>query len=350
MEFLTKYRKEIEQNAKEFFEQKKKDFQKNNNWGDDVLSKLEEFIMRGKLVRGSLVLLINDLYGSKNHEDAKKVAVAIEILHSALLIHDDVFDKDELRRGKPSIHKQYEDVARKNNFSDPKHFGISLATCAGDVGFFLSMELINTTNLECDIKYKVIDIFYKEASQVGLAEMQDIFFEQSDEEFTEQEILKMYTYKTANYTFSLPMMLGALIAEKKNEANKLQLIGEKLGIIFQIKDDEISIFGEEKDTGKTTAIDIRDNKKTIHRLILLKKCNEKEKSNLKKIFGNKNINKKEIELVRNLMKSKEVYDELNNLMKKLEEEAKKEINILELDEKQKNTIQEILKFNMSRIK
>src|SRR6185437_3870747 len=118
---------------------------------------------------------------------------------------------------------------------------------------------------------------------------------------TQEEIEQVYRYKTARYTFSLPLMLGALLAQKDATIiQQLENFGEKIGTLFQLKDDDISLFGKEETTGKPEGSDIRENKKTLHRHYLFQYASSEEKQQLQTLFGKQNLTKNDIAYVREL--------------------------------------------------
>lgn len=237
-----------------FLKRKQDELKTVNHWGEDVPQKFSAFLEGGKMIRGSLVLLSHHIGNGTNPDDALRVASSMELFHSSFLIHDDMIDRDLLRRGKPTIHQQY----------GGGHFGTSMAMCIGDIGFFLGFELLSELTIEPQLKNTIIATCAKELIKVGLGEMQDVAFSQANGLPSYDEILAMYRYKTARYTFSLPFILGAILARQDDKTReKLEELGEYLGLLFQIKDDELGMFGDSKETGKPVGSDLKECKKTI---------------------------------------------------------------------------------------
>ncbi|OIP83524.1 hypothetical protein AUK04_03355 [Candidatus Roizmanbacteria bacterium CG2_30_33_16] len=130
----------------------------------------------------------------------------------------------------------------------------------------------------------------------------------------------------------------------------LNSLGENLGLIFQIKDDEMGIFGDEKATGKPTGSDIRENKKTLLRLLLFESSNTLEKKVLIKIFGNNNISVKEINQVRNLIQKKGINEQISRKLLQFSDKANQIIKILPYSKQNKNLLFDLLQYNMIRKK
>ncbi len=352
LEFFKKQKQRIESYIKGFIKGKEKDFKQVNEWGMDAAERLIEFTSGGKMLRGGLTLLTHNLYGGKHRKDALKTAAAMELFQSGFLIHDDIMDRDALRRGKPSLFYQYKTVGEKAKFNDPCHFGESLGLCAGDIAFFLAFEILS--ELECgpSLVKDIINLYSREISLVGIAQMQDIYFGNMKETPDEKEILNLYLYKTGRYTFSLPMSAGALLAGRdRNHLKKLGKIGECLGLIFQIKDDELGLLGDEKEIGKPVGSDIKENKKSLYRYYLFQKADTGTRNKLLKLFGSKRVTVRDLDYIRNLIGKYQIRELINAKTGKLYKEAESLINSLkDADENYLKTLRELLQYSVERKK
>jgi geranylgeranyl diphosphate synthase, type I len=269
-------------------------------WGKEVSARLLSFSLGGKMIRGGLVLLAYDVFGGKNKQEAIRAACAVELLESSLLIHDDIIDKDYLRRGERSIFADY---------------GENLGICFGDIGFFLAYEIL---------PHGLREIFSKKSIEVGLGQMQDIYLSFSKKSIDEKDILEVYLYKTASYSCSLPLMMGAALAGRDQKTVlKMEELGKYLGVIFQIKDDELGLFGEEKEIGKAVGGDIREGKKTLYYLYLFERASGADLKRLKDVFGNKKIAKADILYVREMVKKLGVDKEINKKLGFYEKKAER---------------------------
>ena len=247
-----------------------------NAWGPDLGGRLLDFALRGKMVRGGLLLLGHEMHAAGGGRAAPRpvlrAAAAMEIIHSSLLIHDDIMDNDRLRRGGRTIFAQYEQAGRRARAVDPAAFGRSMGICAGDVGYFLAWEILSGLAVDAERKVELLALVSRELSYVGLAQMQDVAFSAFPRIPSRDDVLALYIYKTARYTFALPLMAGALIAgAPAAERRRLCELGERLGVIFQVRDDELGIFGSEAETGKPVGSDIREGKKTLLYLELIRR-------------------------------------------------------------------------------
>lgn len=239
----------------------------------EIEDKLLDLVKRGKMIRAALTLETAERLG-EYPEDLVNAAGAIELVHTGLLIHDDIIDRDLMRRGVDSIHSQYR-TEGEGEVKEPDMYGKGMAICLADVSFFLAQKMIAEMEMEPEKKVEISEIFSTVFARVGMGEMMDIESAFSNEERSEEQIASTFTNKTAVYTFSLPMRIGAVHAGAEN-AELLGDLGERLGRMYQMKDDELGLFGDEEKTGKPVGSDLDEDKKTLHRLYFLEAVEEKE--------------------------------------------------------------------------
>jgi geranylgeranyl diphosphate synthase type I len=325
---------------------------KEQSLSQEAFGILKNFVASGKIVRGSLFLVacqtIDPQTYEKNQEDLLKIAVALELTHSSLLIHDDIIDQDETRRGQDSVWQQYTKFAKKNNYKQPRNYGESLAICLGNILHYLANLAINETKVlpQSTIQQikKTID---REIIQTNFAEMLDSKITLQNSLPTEKQVLEMYLYKTARYTFSLPLQLAACVCHLTTaEIDRLVKIGENLGLIFQIKDDEISLFSSELDSGKSFASDIKEGKKTLFYLYLFKNARPQEKEFLLQKFGKREIDLTTIQQIQALFRQYS-SKEIAKLMQNLQKNAQKQIVAIKIKSWQE-LLCELLTFNLER--
>ncbi len=219
-----------------------------SSWGPEAIDKLERFAVAGKTIRGSLVFLGAEMFGYRDNRVLLPLACAMELIHSAFLVHDDIMDNDLTRRGGPAIYASYLP-------SGPVDFAKSMGICVGDLSLFLGIHCIGLIKTDARLQAAIIRKLTSEISKVGVAQMADVYFSTNKHEPTLAEINKLYLYKTARYTVSLPLTLGVIAAGKPPKIiHQVEKLGESIGMIFQIRDDEFDL-----------KADIRENKKTLIR-------------------------------------------------------------------------------------
>jgi geranylgeranyl diphosphate synthase type I len=344
----AQYRKLITANIESLLNKNKQEFKKVNPWGTDVIDKLLKFIISGKIIRGSLVLFTNQVFTGKISKDAVKVAAAIELFHSSLLIQDDIMDNDTVRRGMPAIFSQYQSFGEKIKLIGPRHFGESMSICVSDIGFFLAFQLMSSIK-ENKFKQTMIEIWMNEMMFVGLAQMQDVYAGYAKDFISKEEIENVYLYKTGRYSFSLPLMLGVILSyQNKQTLQKFEKLGECIGVLFQLKDDALSLFGDQLVTGKEEGSDIRENKKTLHRFYLFEKATAAQRIKLEKIFGNKKLTHKQLIYVRMLIKDLNVQKIIDKRIQNLQNNAKEIIMSIKIQKLHKDKLVELVSYIIDR--
>jgi geranylgeranyl diphosphate synthase type I len=293
---------------------------------------LLEFCLRGKMLRGGLVRLGFNLFRTGDDETVTACGAALELFQSALLIHDDIMDRDAVRRGRRTLHTLYRDTARAAGVQDPEHSGLSLGICVGDIGFFLGFHILSALPRSGAQLSEIVSLVAREMSLVGAAQMLDVSAETADPAGApgdEEEILTLYRYKTGRYTFSLPLSLGALLAGRENEVRRaLEAVGERLGIIFQIKDDELGLFADNRQTGKPAGSDIREGKRTIYFTRLAPTLTKPEAERFQALQGTADLTRSDIEFVRRLVTEHGIADHVNNTVDRLADDCRNMINTL----------------------
>jgi len=310
----------------------------------DVTHRLDDYAGRGKLIRGALVAFSQGPYRDSYDDAAIDTGVAMELLQTFLLIHDDIMDRDDTRRGAPSIHAQYEAVAPR--VSGAHHYGLSQAISAGDVAAFLAIQRIATIGAPERVRLRLQEMISAEIIQVGLAQMQDVFHGYANDA-SEEEILDVYTYKTGRYTFSLPLMAGAVLARvAEEEVQKLADLGEGLGRVFQIRDDELGLFGDASDTGKPAGSDIEENKKTLFRAALFEYSRETER--LTRLFGKKDLSIQDLQFVRSEVHRCGAYDVVEAAVDREAVRSQEIIDSLSIGNEARASLTALLDYNNQR--
>jgi geranylgeranyl diphosphate synthase type II len=216
-------------------------------------------LVGGKRLRPYCVLLAFQAYDGKDADRIMNVAAAWELLHAALLIHDDIIDRDEIRHGEKNISGIYRE---KYVCSDSKHLALSTALLAGDVLISSAYELVQESDIECDQKNRAQSFLSRAMFGVVGGELADTVSVVSS--VREVNARAIATHKTAEYSLVYPLMTGAMLARiNETEYEKLRGFGASLGLAYQLVDDLLGVFGEETTTGKSNSSDIMEKKRTV---------------------------------------------------------------------------------------
>jgi geranylgeranyl diphosphate synthase type I len=259
-------------------------------------------------------------------------------------------DRDTMRRGEPTLFRQYQLWSRKQGSSDSDHLGESLGICAGDILIFLCFNLLSSLPAKTlKINQQLLHLFALELSKVGLAQMQDVFSGSTKKPVSLADIQRLYRYKTARYTFSLPLMLGSIASgQNPKSISTLEKIGELLGYVFQLRDDELGIMGEQKKIGKPVGSDIRENKKTLYHFYLFQKVTASERKKLSGIFGNPKITKQDITYIHSLLTKYSIHTLLHKEQLSVMKQINKLVAALSLRSLQKLFLEKLILYNTKR--
>lgn len=290
-----------------------------SRWGQDTVERIVDLAKGGKMIRGNLLLDATEAMGG-DREKALDYAIAIEIIQTGLLIHDDIIDGDSRRRGKDAIHIQY-----MKRFEDISEEGAEdLAICAGDVCFFLAMNIASSQ--EADMR--VINLFSRIFSRVGTGQIRDIESSERGTPMNLEDTMDFYRNKTACYTFSLPLRTASLIAGGQ-DSELLDSIGMELGVLYQIKDDVLDL-RPEKESGKPPLSDIREGKNTIFTAKILDR--KEQNWNIEEVI-NEGTDMEEARKIRDKIKEKGLKEEVDSIMQERSNKIKeKASNISENEE------------------
>ncbi len=220
----------------------------------------------GKRLRPVLCLQSCDLFGS-DYKKALSASLAIEIFHNFTLLHDDIMDAADIRRGKKTVHKKWNE---------------NTGILSGDAMLILAYKYLE--NYDSDIYKELMLNFNKTALEVCEGQQYDIDFE-TRTDVTLPEYFKMITFKTA-VLLACSLKIGAIIAKASDmDKEAIYNFGLHLGIAFQLQDDFLDTFGNKKTFGKRIGGDIIENKKTFLYLKLLEVISESDKKILDKWFS-----------------------------------------------------------------
>lgn len=240
----------------------------------EALNELMRVNSGGKALRAALIAL-GYLSGKNQDKNYLPLAVAFELFQTSILIHDDIIDNANMRRGKITIPTSYNQkyttpLTTNPNFSQKKHnFANSMGLCIGDLGFYIANEIITTAYQDNPNLGKILSYYNQVIIKTCKGEMLDIILPFKEEYFTkdsnlEAKIFKIYQLKTAWYSVIGPYCLGLILnGEKEENIKTMENILLDLGVAFQIKDDLLGIYGNEENIGKPTNSDIEEYKQTI---------------------------------------------------------------------------------------
>jgi geranylgeranyl diphosphate synthase type II len=227
----------------------------------------------GKSIRPALCIATCRAFGGEA-KAATKSAAAIEMLHNAFLVHDDIEDQSELRRGQPTMHAEH---------------GVPLAVNAGDMLNALSLRLLreNLPILGPRLTWRVFDEFDHMMQESLEGQAMELGWVRDNRcDLTQSDYLRMVLKKTCWYSFIQPCRIGALIATHDGiNLDRLNRFGYYLGAAFQIQDDLLNLTGDQNRYGKEIAGDLLEGKRTLMLIHLLDHADSRDRQRVRTFLG-----------------------------------------------------------------
>lgn len=313
------------------------DIQSMNNVIIDSLSVDEDLIRLvsnhlasagGKRMRPILTMLTAKMYGYSG-EKSIRLAAAVEFIHMATLLHDDVVDGSKMRRFLPTANVVW---------------GSKASILVGDFLFSQSFKLIVSTK-----SLSSLDVLSNASAIIAEGEVSQLAQLETKQSVSEEDYLKIINAKTAEL-FGAACSVGAIIAGKESDANALREFGLRLGNIFQIADDALDYFSDSKKVGKNVGDDFYEGKITLPLIFLLEKINSDEKLKLDKMLSADSRSESDFAFVQELMQKSDIKSDIEAYLEKLR--AKAEGALLSIDDsadsQSKEYLQELVGFAISR--
>ncbi len=289
-----------------------------------IFNNIKDFVLRlGKRIRPLLFVIGYLGFSKKIAANLYTSALGIELLHDFMLVHDDIIDKSDTRRGKPSMHAMLNYHLKR--YKKIKFNGQDLSIALGDIMYAMAINAFLSINENMERKERALRKFIDTAVYTGCGEFIELINGAKPiEKITKDSIYKIYDYKTAHYTFSTPLATGAILAgAPQAQIDKLFSFGIYLGRAFQIKDDIIGMFEAESKIGKSTLTDLQEGKKTILIWYAYDNSSKKNQSAIKGIFAKEKVTNKDLLKIRGIVRESGALDyakkEVGVLLKKAKE-------------------------------
>lgn len=283
--------------------------------GKKLYLQAKEALLGGKRIRPFLIYLAANSKSKRLYLGTKilRLGYALESIHAALLVQDDIVDRSLLRRGKPTAYMFFRETLKdKLETKRLELVADNYAVLVSDLLFNFATVLLSSfpekfanivvSNINNTIVGQGLDIL-NTVGNLNLKYNVEIL----------EDVIAVYKYKTAYYTFVLPLQLGYALLNKRLPS-RMRLFAENLGIAYQIQDDIIGAFGSPKKTGKDNISDFKEGKNTILIAYVLTYGNDKAKNRLFELLGNKDLTEKQAEEIRGILINAGALDYANKLL------------------------------------
>ena len=286
--------------------------------------------MGGKRIRPTLMLLAYNLY-KENPEDILMNACALETYHNYTLLHDDLMDNADMRRGHLTVHKKWND---------------NTAILSGDSMLVLAFQRM----MQCDTKHlkDILDLFTVTALEIGEGQQYDMEFETRND-VKEEEYIEMIRLKTS-VLLACALKIGAILADASAEdADNLYKFGEQIGLAFQLQDDYLDVYGDSKVFGKEIGGDITSNKKTYMLINAFNKANDAQRKELTRWVSARDFDRNEkVDAVTRLYNEIGINQLVQDKIAYYFEQSKKFLDAVNVPEEKKEELRKYAQKMMKR--
>lgn len=255
---------------------------------DPVADSLERFLLdSGKRLRPLFAYV--GFLGTGTIPDKSILAAssALELIHVCALIHDDVMDASDTRRGAPAIHKAFEAMHAKMGLQgSAAQFGISSAILLGDLALIWASKMLHQSGIESETMIRALPVYDEMRVELMAGQYLDLY-EQGIATQSVERSLRVARYKSGKYSVERPLHFGAALGQVLPETLQAQYsqYGLPLGEAFQMRDDVLGVFGDAKETGKPVGDDLREGKRTVLIATTMELGTQIQKRKFTELFG-----------------------------------------------------------------
>lgn len=274
---------------------------------DPALEPVGEEIARlvtagGKRLRPAFVYWGHRATGAPHEPEVLKPAAAVELLHTFALIHDDIMDRSEQRRGGPATHIALAARHRDDGLAgDPAWFGVGGGILAGDLAFVWADQLLDETTLPAAALDRARRVFTDLRVEVMAGQYLDLRLA-GRVDASKEDSLRVSLLKSGRYTVTRPLQLGAALGRPSAALDTaLRSFGDAVGVAFQLRDDVLGLFGDRGATGKETLSDLREGKRTMLVLQARERCASGEREVLDAVVGDPGADETAADRVREIV-------------------------------------------------
>jgi geranylgeranyl diphosphate synthase type I len=328
-EYVKYYLEKINDAIKIIYDKKLKEV--DNSFLQVYYKELKDyFLAGGKRIRPLLCIASFNAFSKEKDEKIIFPSVGVEFLHNASLIHDDIIDKDNFRRGNPAFHYRFQNYHKNYNLNRMNNtdFGNSIGIIGGDSAFFLGLDAYLYNEFKWDLNLNAINYYQKAFIEIanGVLIETDMV---NRKILAIEDYIEMVSLKTGAL-LEKSILIGANYAKVQDKyKTMLSTYGINLGIIFQIIDDILGTFGDEKVTGKPTDGDIREGKKTCLLIEAYGKLERNDVDRLNQLIERQEITDSEVKEIKELFLKADAVSSSKMLANKYYEEARSSLEKLE---------------------
>ena len=281
--------------------------------------------------------------GTKPDVQILRACAALELVHVCALMHDDVMDASDTRRGAPAIHKAFEAMHVENKLSGSSaQFGISAAILLGDLALVWSAKMLHQSGIDGETLIRALPMYDEMRVELMAGQYLDVYEQALASESVERS-LKVARYKSGKYTIERPLHFGAALGGANQDLMKTYSnYGLPLGEAFQLRDDVLGIFGNPEETGKPAGDDLREAKRTVLLAKTMELADENSKAVINSALGNPDLTLPQVSEIRRIIIESGALSQVEELITTLTSSAQSAIEHGEIDPLAKVALEQLL--------
>ena len=309
-----------------------------------VATAMERFLLdSGKRLRPLFAYLGFLGTGSKPTIEILRACASLELVHVCALMHDDVMDASDTRRGAPSIHRAFEAMHKDAKLiGSSEQFGISSAILLGDLALVWSAKMLHQSGIDGATLIRALPMYDEMRVELMAGQYLDVYEQALASESVERS-LKVARYKSGKYTIERPLHFGAALGSgSQNLFKAYSNYGLPLGEAFQLRDDILGIFGDPQETGKPAGDDLREGKRTVLLAKVMELADAGQKAEISSTLGNQNLEIAQVDKVREIFIATGALSQVEELISTLTSSAQSALEHGEINPMAKSALTQLL--------
>ncbi len=280
--------------------------------------------------------------GGADTDEVVAAAASLELFQACALIHDDVMDGSDTRRGAPAVHRRFAGTHRAQGWhGDPEAFGCGAAILLGDLALSWSDEMLMTSGVPSGVLRGAKAVFDEMRSELMGGQYLDLL-EQAKGGGTVESALRVARYKSAKYTIEKPLHLGAALAGAGPEVVAAYSgYGLPLGEAFQLRDDVLGVFGDPAETGKPAGDDLREGKRTALVAMALEQASPAQAAVVRRHLGDPHLGEDGVAALREVLTDTGACARVEALIAELLDDAVQAVRAAPVDEEARGVLEEL---------
>jgi len=251
-----------------------------------LIEAITSLLAGGKRLRPAFAYWAWRAAGGPDTDAAMTASASLEFLQACALIHDDVMDASDTRRGMPAAHRRFATLHREHEWhGSAESFGVGAAILLGDLCLSWADELLLRSGMPTEALIRAKSVYDDMRTELMAGQYLDLL-EQARGGGSVERALRVVRYKSAKYTIERPLRLGAALADADPSTHQaLSAFGLPLGEAFQLRDDVLGVFGDPSETGKPAGDDLREGKRTVLIAIAVERATPAQDATIRQRLG-----------------------------------------------------------------